>query len=251
MTKTWATLALLTLVINEAAVADKVDSEGAAVSDTTICLISPIFGWNRDTLKMEMPGGRTAEQTETSPEYGLFFLLISPHLVVNDFLFYTNVNQANVLGNFLFTNYYGDPQANLTWNLGAGYLYHRIDTDPVEIDVHVPLVKAGPVVRLAGLHLFLNPYLGYAWERVRTTYGNRNNDSYLYGLSLAWRWRMLEAAAKYYYQDSQGMKENFQTLHARFVVGLTRHWGVMARYDYMEHSTTTDQSFLFGPVACF
>ncbi|HOO78108.1 MAG TPA: hypothetical protein PK636_00535 [bacterium] len=249
--KIWPGLPPLLLLIVSFPVASAAGDDRQAIRESTMFLVSPVFGWNRDTLKTELPGGRTASSSETAPEYGLFFLMVSPHLIVNDFLFYTDVNGAEVIGNFLFANCYGDLEAPLTWNAGVGYLYHDIDSERIRIDVHVPLVKLGPVFRLSRLNLFVNPYIGYAWERVRTGYGNRDNDSFLYGLSLAWHWRMLTVAVKYYYQDSQEMEDNFQTFRARLVVGLTRHWGLMVRYDYMEHSTTTDQSFLFGPVFRF
>jgi hypothetical protein len=43
------------------------------------------------------------------------------------------------------------------------------------------MLKAGPAFRIRALHLFLNPYLGCAWERVSAEHGDQPDDSHLYG----------------------------------------------------------------------
>ena len=37
-------------------------------------------------------------QTDTALEYGLFLLIAHPNLVINDFLFWTDVNNTDVFG---------------------------------------------------------------------------------------------------------------------------------------------------------
>jgi hypothetical protein len=73
----------------------------------------------------------------------------------------------------------------------------------------------------------------------------------LYGLTLGWRWRMFEAGINYYYQDSLELEDNFNVLRARLIGMVTRDWGLSARVDYSEHSTSKDRSFLVGPVFLF
>ena len=214
-------------------------------------VLSPVFGWDRDDLEVHGPRGATSTQTDTKPEYGLFALVSHPNLTASDFLFFSRVNKTDVLGNFFFANYYVNSETKLTWNVGAGHLYHRILPDNEDILVSVPMVKTGPRVRVPAWHLSVNPYVGYAWERVRTQHGDIDNDSYLFGLSGSWQWRMLQTTLNYYYQDSQGVDENFQTLRGRVDVFLSRHWGFVARVDYMEHMSTRDTSLLFGPTCVF
>ena len=149
--------------------------------------MSPVFGWDRDDLEVHGPRGATSTQTDTKPEYGLFALVSHPNLTASDFLFFSRVNKTDVLGNFFFANYYVNSETKLTWNVGAGHLYHRI----------------------------------------------------------------LQTTLNYNYQDSQGVDENFQTLRGRVDVFLSRHWGFVARVDYMEHMSTRDTSLLFGPTCVF
>ena len=144
-----------------------------------------------------------------------------------------------------------DPDASVTWNAGAGHLYHKIEPQGEDIEISVPLAKAGPVLRVKNLGLTLNPYIGYAWERIDTLHGDTENDSYLYGLSVDWRWRMAGLNVKYYYQDSQELDDGFNNVHVRLTTGITRHWGATLRFDYMEHVTTDDSSVLLGPVYVF
>jgi hypothetical protein len=106
-------------------------------------------------------------------------------------------------------------------------------------------------VRVDALNLSLNPYVGYAWEQVKTPFGDTDNESYLYGLSVKWHWRMIQTSLKYYYQDSREIEEDFHTFRGRVTVGINEHWGIAARVDYMEHQTTDDTSFLMGPAYRF
>lgn len=215
-------------------------------------LISPLAGVNRDELKQRDRTGRIQTETKTAPEYGLFALIAHPRFVVNDFLFFTEASDdTEVMGNFFHANLYGDPDAAATWNIGAGHLYHKIEPQNEDIEVSVPMAKAGPVLRIQPWGLTFNPYLGYAWERIDTLHGDTDNDSYLYGITVDWRWRMLALNAKYYYQDSQELDDDFHNLHVRLTAGFTRHWGAAIRFDYMEHATTDDTSVLAGPVYVF
>jgi hypothetical protein len=213
--------------------------------------VSPLFGWDRNKLKIRGPMGQEMTETDTAPMYGLFAIVGHPNLVVNNFLFFTDVNDTDVLGDLVFANYYADAEADATWNAGVGYLYHKIDPENEEINVHVPMVKLGPLFRFKDWHLSVNPYIGYAWEQVDTQHGDQDNDSYLYGISLKWRWRMVSTALKYYFQDSQEVDEDFHTFRCRLNASLTENWGFAARVDYMEHQTTEDTSVLFGPSCVF
>lgn len=215
-------------------------------------LVSPLVGVNRDDLKRRDRTGRIQSSSKTAPECGLFAMAAHPRFVANDFLFFTEASgSTEVLGNFFHANLYGDPAAGVTWNVGAGHLYHRIKPPDEEIEVSVPTAKLGPVLRLRPWGISVNPYVGYAWERIDTRHGDTDNDSYLYGLTVDWRWRMLGLNAKYYYQDSRELDEDFHNVHVRLTAGFTRHWGAAVRFDYMEHTTTDDTSLLAGPVFVF
>ena len=217
-----------------------------------IWLVSPMIGYNRDELKQRDRMGQVQTVTETAPEYGLFALVAHPRFVVNDFLFFTEAaGDTEVMGNFFHANIYGDPEAVATWNVGGGHLYHKIEPTGEDITVSVPMAKIGPLLRIKPWHLAFNPYVGYAWERIDTRHGDVDNDSYLYGLTVDWRWRMLGLNAKYYYQDSRELDDNFHNVHVRLTTGITRHWGAALRFDYMEHATTDDMSVLMGPVYVF
>jgi hypothetical protein len=215
-------------------------------------LVSPLVGVNRDELKRPDRTGQIQTEAKTAPEYGLFALVAHPRFVVNDFLFFTEAaGDTEVMGNFFHANLYGDPEAAVTWNIGAGHLYHKIEPPGEDITVSVPMAKAGLVLRVKPWRLTFNPYVGYAWERIDTRRGNTDNDSTLYGLTVDWRWRMLGINAKYYYQDSRELDDDFHNFHLRLTAGITRHWGAAVRFDYMEHATTDDTSLLFGPVYVF
>lgn len=210
--------------------------------------VSPVVGVDRNELTVHGPRGVVSKQTETAPEYGLFAMMAHPNFVVNNFIFYSHVNDADVFGNLAYANYYVNSEDSFTWHAGAGYLYHQIEPENESIEVNVPMLKAGPHIRVKPLHLTVTPYAGYAWERVETDHGDSPNDSWLYGLRTGWRWRMIEANINYYYQDSQDLEEDFQTVHARLHFFFNKTVGLLARVDYMEHQTTTDTSYLLGPT---
>jgi hypothetical protein len=215
-------------------------------------IVSPLFGYNRDELKQRDRTGRVQTSTKTAPEYGLFAMMAHPRLVVNDFLFFTEAaGDTEVMGNFFHINLYGDPDASVTWNIGAGHLYHKIEPQNEEIEVNVPMAKAGPVLRFRPWRLTFNPYIGYAWERIDTRHGDIDNDSHLYGITMDWRWRMVGLNVKYYRQDSRELDDDFDNVHVRLTTGINRHWGAALRLDYMEHATTDDTSVLLGPVCLF
>lgn len=215
-------------------------------------LVSPMAGFNRDELKRRDRTGQVQAVTETAPEYGLFALVAHPRFAVNDFLFFTEAAEdTEVMGNFFHANLYGDPEAVATWNLGGGHLYHRIKPEGEDIAVRVPMAKAGLVLRVKPWRLTFNPYVGYAWERIDTLHGDTGNDSYLYGLTVDWRWRMLGINAKYYRQDSRDLDDDYENVHVRLTAGLARHWGAAVRFDHMEHAATEDTSILAGPVYVF
>ena len=217
----------------------------------TIVTVSPLFGWNRNEMTMHGARGQVTTETETAPEYGLFFLLVHRNLVFTDFAFWTDVNDTDVFGNFAFANLYGNRQDRLSWNIGAGHLYHKIEPPNEDITVNVPMVKAGPLVNIPEWHMSVNPYVGYAWERIETQHADQDNDSYLYGITVGWRRHMLAATVKYYYQDSQEADEDYQTVRARAHGMFNDDWGAVVRFDYMEHATSDDTSVLFGPVYIF
>ncbi len=217
----------------------------------TLFMVSPLFGWDRNVMHVRGERGRVTTETDTAPEYGLFFLVVHKSLVVTDFVFFTDVNNTDVFGNLAFANLYGDRKQRVTWNAGAGHLYHKIETENADITVNVPMVKAGPLVNIPELNLTVNPYVGYAWERVETPRTDVDNDSFLYGLTVGWRWRMLAASVKYYYQDSREADDDYQTVRARAHCMFNPHWGAVVRFDYMEHVTSDDTSVLLGPVYVF
>mgnify|MGYP006300834223 CR=1 FL=1 len=218
--------------------------------DGPMTLVSPLFGWNRNELIVRGRGGETV-QTDTAPQTGLFTLFAQPRLVVNNFLFYTDPNQTDVWGNLLFVNGHGPETARLTWNLGAGHLYHKIESDRTDIEVSVPMLKAGGLWRFGGQRLSLNPYLSYAWESVETDFSDEEDESLLYGLTFRAHWRMLHGTLKYYYQDVLDGGGHYHVFRARAYGFLDRNWALAARFEYMEHSTSTDTSFLFGPAYMF
>jgi len=217
----------------------------------TIVTVAPLVGWDRNEMSTPRRGGQLMTQTDTAPEYGFFFLLVHENLVFTDFAFLTDVNNTDVFGNFAFVNWYGDRQARLTWNVGAGHLYHKIEPENEDITVNVPMVKVGPLFNIPEWCLRVNPYVGYAWERVETLRADVDNDSYLYGITVGWRWRMLAATVKYYYQDSREAEDDYQTVRARAHCMFNDHWGAVLRFDYMEHVTSDDTSVLLGPVYVF
>lgn len=243
------TAAALLIVMAQATAQEELPPPG---DQGLMWLVSPLFGYNRDELKQRDRTGQIQIATKNAPEYGLFAMAAHPRFVVNDFLFFTEAaGNTDVMGNFFHANLYGDPDAAITWNVGAGHLYHKIEPQNEDIEVSVPMAKAGPVLRAKPWGLTFNPYIGYAWEGIDTLHGDTDNDSYLYGITVDWRWRMIGMNVKYYYQDSQELADDFNNVHVRLTTGLTSHWGAALRFDYMEHATTDDTSILLGPVYIF
>ena len=221
--------------------------------DRVMWLVSPMAGveHNELTLQQGPPGTPATTKEDTGPMYGLFAMVLHPNFIVNNFLFYSDVNDTDVWGDLFFANYYFSSKAPVTWNAGVGYLYHEIKPEGTDIEVKVPMVKTGPFFRLQNLHLAVNPWVGYAWESVDTDHGDQNNDSYLYGLTMAWRWRMMEASFQYYYQDSQKIEKDFNVFRGRFNFMCSKTMGISVRGDYMEHQFTKDKSILVGPIWMF
>lgn len=218
-----------------------------------LALVSPLVGYNRN--EMMARGGPHGQQpiklTDTAPMYGLFLLLGNSRVVATEYLFYTKPSDTDVLGNLFYLNVYGDPEANITWNLGAGHFYHKIKPRNEEIKVNAPMLKAGPIIRIKPWGITLNPYLGYAWEEIETRRASVNNKGFLYGLSVDWQWRMVNLNLKYYYQDNRDDDESYNAVRARIVMGFSQHWGMSARYDYMEQMVGDNSSFMIGPVFVF
>ncbi|MBC8205564.1 MAG: hypothetical protein H8E68_00220 [Kiritimatiellaeota bacterium] len=219
---------------------------------TSGLIVSPLFGWVENV-------SNSSGTSDVSPEYGLFVMYANPRVVINNTTFFSDVNQSVVWGNIASFNLYGDPKAKLTWYLGASYVWHRVETQTVEIEINEPLGKVGVVWRIPDLHLSLNPYVGYAQQTTVTKFpsawhlpNDRNrSDIVVYGVSAYWRWRMLHANAKYYLAndlDHDTFNHNFRIwCSAMFNESL----GVIARLEYEEQNTTKDTSLLFGPVFVF
>ena len=227
---------------------------------TSVFLASPLVGAVRDEVEMHGPPGSPSQTlTDTAAEYGLFLMYANPRLVVNNTLFNTDVNASTVWGNIATLNLYGNPADIITWHLGTSYLWHEIDTTDADILVTEPIAKAGLVCRVPGWHLSLNPYLGYGWQRVETTVttpggdmeSTENTGSVIYGVMAQWRWRMLAAYAKYYLEDNRDRDERFNVVRLWGTAMLTKHSGVLARFEYSEQVGSTDTSALFGPVFYF
>lgn len=215
-------------------------------------LVSPLAGSNRSKLIQRGPGGSANIRSKTAPEYGLFALVAHPRFVINDFLFFTEAaNGTDVMGNFLHANFYGDQSKSITWNFGAGHLYHKIEPAHDDIDVNVLIARAGPVLSYKPWNLAINPYVGFAREHVSTVFGSANDNSVLCGLSVDWRWRMFNLNCKYYYQDTRKQNNSFNNVHVRATGGITRKLGLALRFDHIEQSAVKNTSVLAGPVFVF
>ena len=149
--------------------------------------------------------------------------------------------------------------AKATWYLGASYLWHEIDGDVADVEITEPLAKAGLVFRAPAWHLSVNPYMGYGWQRVDTTVTTsmeilkqeEDTESFLYGISAYWRWRMLYANAKYYLEDNRDLDERYHVFRFWATAMITRSAGILGRFEYSETAGSTDTSALFGPVFVF
>lgn len=226
----------------------------------SVFLAAPLAGAVRNEVDRPGPPGAPAQTlADTAAEYGLFLMYANPRLVVNDTVFNTDVNDTKVWGNIATLNVYGDPASKITWHLGASYLWHDLDGDVADILVTEPLAKAGLVFRVPGWHLSLNPYLGYGWQRVETTVSTpggtvedaENTESVIYGVMVQWRWRMLAAYAKYYLEDNRDRDEQYHVVRLWGTAMLSKHAGVLARFEYSEQVGSTDTSAMFGPVFYF
>lgn len=218
----------------------------------SLFLVGPLAGWNRNELLVPgRPGTAATRLVDGEPEYGLFLQWGNPRVVVNNMTFFTQPNDTDTWGDFLHANVYGDPKAACTWNLGAGYLWHQIGTEGGDIDISLPMVKAGLVVRVPRVPVTFNPYVGAARERVDAGHGAEESDSLLYGLMVRGGWRMLQASAQYYCQDDLDRDEQYDVLRTRLFVFLTKRMGLAARFEYMEQAVTKNTSFLLGPVFAF
>ncbi len=226
----------------------------------SVFLAAPLAGAVRNEVDRPGPPGAPAQTfADTAAEYGLFLMYANPRLVVNDTVFNTDVNDTKVWGNIATLNVYGDPASKITWHLGASYLWHDLDGDVADILVTEPLAKAGLVFRVPSWHLSLNPYLGYGWQRVETTVFTaggtvedvENTESVIYGVMVQWRWRMLAAYAKYYLEDNRDRDEQYHVVRLWGTAMLSKHAGVLARFEYSEQVGSTDTSAMFGPVFYF
>lgn len=242
-------LALLVFPFRAAAAED-----AARPERNSAFLVSPLVGPVHS--EVESPGGTL---TDDDVEYGLFAMYATPRVVVNNTLFYTDVNDSRVWGDIATLNLYGAPEARATWYLGASYLWHGIDGDVADVDVSEPLAKAGLVFRVPAWRLSINPYVGYGWQSVETTVATpggtireeEDTESVLYGVSVYWRWRMLYANAKYYLEDNRDRDEQYHVFRFWATAMFAKHAGLMARFEYAEQSVSTDTSALLGPVFYF
>ena len=213
--------------------------------------VSPLAGFDHNELTTVDPQGGQQVVKDTAPEYGLSLNYASPRLAINDITFYTDPNDAKVWGNILTATLYGDPESVVTWSAGAAYTWHRIEMSGMTIKVSEPLVKAGLVVRLPSLHATLNPYVGYAYEEVDTTYSNDAYDTMLAGIIARWDWRMLHATGQYYYQNNPDLDEGYNVGRARLLACINERWAVLLRGEYVEQHGTKDTSVMIGPVLMF
>ncbi len=212
-------------------------------------LVAPFAGWDRNELTVGGMGPPTVT-TDTAPEYGLFAMMMHPRVVVNNTVFWTDPNDAEILGNMFFVNVYGPPEQPWTWNVGGGWTWHEIETAGPTISVSVPMLKAGAVWR-PKRGLSLNLYLAHTWESVDTDNSESSYNSILYGVTLKWRWRMIQATLKYYLEDNMDLDETFNTLRARMMFAFNESTALFLRAEHMEHSVTTDDAVVFGVAFVF
>lgn len=233
-------------------------------------MVSPLYGFNRNELTVPghgRPGSPATVVDDTDAEMALFAMVVTPRVVANNILFRTEPEYgpqdprgsvpeyAKVVGDIVSVNVYGAPESRLTWNVGAGYVWHEIDTDKGTTTIDMPLGKVGLVWRVPEMHVMFNPYVGYAREQVdvETPRGTVNEDSnvVLYGISGYWRWRMLQANVKYYIQDNRGRNKSYDVVRGQFSAMFNRHVGMLLRAERMEESSTTDTSLVAGPIFVF
>jgi hypothetical protein len=246
------TCAVLTVLVLPVAADDDPVAPAYSNANREIVLISPLFGWDRNELIMPGPHGQVSTLRDTGAEYGLFALYANSRLDANNFMFFCEANGADVSGDIFFLNVYGPHEDKVTWNIGVGYSWQEVDMTPLErVRVYAPMGKAGLLLRFPEWHLSFNPYVAPEREKVTTLHGDVTSDYMLYGLTAKWNWRMLQATIKYYYQDDVHSSEHFNTIQCRLYVFLNEHWSVVGRFERMEHSVTTDTSYLIGPAYVF
>jgi hypothetical protein len=221
-------------------------------------IISPLAGWAENE---DLRSG----QTDTSPEYGLFAMYATPRFVVNNTVFFTDVNNSEVWGDIASVSLYGNPKARLTWYLGGSYIWHQIKPEDVNMTITItePLGKVGFVWRIPSKHLSINPYIGYGLETVRTegsvsTPGGTfkfkekdRSDLAVYGIMAYWHWRMFNVDAKYYLSQDLDHDTFNDTFRLWGSAMFSEHTGILTRFEYTEQNTTKDTSILFGPVFVF
>lgn len=215
-------------------------------------LVSPMAGWNRNEVTVGgRPGTPPMELTDTAPEYALFAMYVSPHIVANNILFATSPNDTDVTGDIAYLNVYGDPEAVCTWNIGGGYLWHKIDTTGGDMTVSEPIARLGCLLRWPSAHMVANPYAGYGWQEING-YGRESHEAaLLFGIVAEWRWRMLIASGKYYRTYNRDRKEWFDVVRLWGAAMFNRSVGVMARVEYSEEIGSRNTSCLLGPLFAF
>jgi hypothetical protein len=220
--------------------------------DREIMVVNPLFGWDRNELIVPGRNGQVSTIRDTGAEYGLFALYANSRVDANNFFFYCEANGADVSGDIFFLNVYGPREDRVTWNIGAGYTWQEVDMMPLErVRIYAPMGKVGLLLRFPEWHLSLNPYVAPEREDITTLHGDTSDDYMLYGLTAKWNWRMLQATIKYYCQDDLHSSESFNTIQGRLYVFINEHWSVIGRFERMEHSVTTDTSYLIGPAFAF
>lgn len=245
------TIILITLIITFVSIAGMAQERGRSIR-----VISPLIGVDNNTVEVHVPQPmmppKVVEQEDTALEYGLFALYSTEHFTINNFLFMVpDINEADIWGNVFFANYYYNPSARVTPNLGFGYVYHKIEMDENEVVVKTPLPKLGLRIDAPEWNMYLNPYVCWTAEKVETTHSESTDESMLYGLTVGWRWRMMSAYAKYYYQDVLDSDKTYNVARFRYNFFLSKTFGIASRLEYMEHSTSDDISFLIGPAFTF
>lgn len=217
----------------------------------TIWTISPLIGVIRNEADVRRPDGRIDTQTDTAIKYGLFAMYRQGHWHATNFGFYTSVQDADVWGNLFFANWDAMPRAPLSGILGAGHVYHRIETARGNITVHVPMLKAGP--RWTPRPAFsVHPYAGYAWEYVDTPRSSSTEALPLFGITINSRINRTMLGLQYYYQwGPSSSQQDYQNLRGRVMHPISSQWAALLRIDIMEHAGSDDQSILIGPVLSF
>ncbi len=234
-----------------------------------LSLVSPLYGLDHNEVVIN-----GVSHTDRGPMYGAFALWTNQRIAINNMLFFSDVNGTDIAGDVFFANYYHNPEASVTWNLGLGWVWHSIDsgdvTMPVEfpaqgppvmgtVDSHInisaPLPKAGLLLRWPEKGVSLNPYLAWTEENINFADQRFSLDhedrGMVYGITAKWNWRFLYSTLKYYYQTVDGSGDHYHVARVRNSVFLNHSFGFTTRLEYMEHSTSDDFSILFGPCILF